>query len=248
MAETNKTALVTGASRGIGRSIALRLAADGYTVIVNYNGSKSAAEAVVQEICDNGGTAECYQCSVADFTKTEEMIQYIIAKYQRLDVLVNNAGITKDGLMMKMSESDFDDVLDTNLKGAFNCIRHASRQMLKQRSGRIISMSSVVGLSGNAGQVNYAASKAGIIGITKSAAKELASRGITVNAVAPGYVDTEMTSVLSDSVKEKVLSQIPLNKMGSTEDIANAVAFLASGQASYITGQVLSVDGGMSIM
>ena len=167
--------------------------------------------------------------------------------YKKIDILVNNAGVTKDGLMMKMSEEDFDKVLSVNLKGTFNCIRHVSRQMLKQRSGRIINMSSVVGLAGNAGQVNYAASKAGVIGVTKSAAKELASRGITVNAIAPGYIDTDMTSVLSDSVKEGILSAIPLGRMGSVKDIADMAVFLASDRASYITGQVISVDGGMNI-
>ena len=242
-----KIALVTGASRGIGREIALELAAEGATVIVNYNGSRDRAEEVVSTIEENGGKAECYGCSVADFAKTEEMIQYIIKTHGAIDILVNNAGITKDGLLMKMSEKDFDDVLDTNLKGAFNCVKHVSRQMLKQKSGRIINMSSVIGIAGNAGQANYAASKAGIIGITKSAAKELGSRGITVNAIAPGYIDTEMTQCLSDAVKEKVLEQIPLKRMGTTKDIAQMAVFLASDKGSYITGQVLSIDGGMNI-
>lgn len=242
-----KIALVTGASRGIGREIALELAAEGATVIVNYNGSIGKAEEVVNTIKENGGNAEIYGCSVADYTKTEEMIQYIIKTYGALDILVNNAGITKDGLLMKMSETDFDSVIDINLKGAFNCLKHVSRQMLKQKSGRIINMSSVVGLAGNAGQVNYAASKAGIIGITKSAARELASRGITVNAIAPGYIDTEMTQDLSDAVKEKVLEQIPLRRMGNTKDVAQMVVFLASEKGSYITGQVISIDGGMNI-
>jgi len=242
-----KIALVTGASRGIGREIALELAAEGATVIVNYNGSKDKADEVVETIKGNGGVAECFGCSVSDFVKTEEMIQYIIKTYGALDILVNNAGITKDGLLMKMSEADYDDVLDTNLKGTFNCVKHVSRQMLKQKSGRIINMSSVVGIAGNAGQVNYSASKAGIIGITKSAARELGSRGITVNAIAPGYIDTEMTQSLSDTVKEKVLEQIPLRKMGTTQDIAQMVVFLASDKGSYITGQIISIDGGMNI-
>lgn len=242
-----KVALVTGASRGIGREIAISLANEGATVIVNYNGSKEKAEAVVDEIIKAGGKAESIGCSVADFTGVENMISSITEKYGKIDILVNNAGITRDGLLMKMSESDYDDVISTNLKGTFNCVRHVSRQMLKQRSGRIINISSVVGLSGNAGQANYASSKAGIIGLTKSAAKELASRGITVNAVAPGYVDTEMTQVLSDAVRENVLAQIPMKRMGNTKDIANVVVFLASDMAAYVTGQVLSVDGGMHI-
>lgn len=243
----DKVALVTGASRGIGREIAIGLANEGATVIVNYNGSKEKAEAVVDEIIKAGGKAESIGCSVADFTGVENMISSVTEKYGKIDILVNNAGITRDGLLMKMSESDYDDVISTNLKGTFNCVRHVSRQMLKQRSGRIINISSVVGLSGNAGQANYASSKAGIIGLTKSAAKELASRGITVNAVAPGYVDTEMTQVLSDAVRENVLAQIPMKRMGNTKDIANVVVFLASDMAAYVTGQVLSVDGGMHI-
>ena len=242
-----KVALVTGAGRGIGRAIAKALAKEGATVIVNYGGNEVAAQETVDSIVADGGSAEKYKCDVSDFAAVGEMIQYVVEKYKKLDILVNNAGITKDGLMMKMSEEDFDSVLAVNLKGTFNCIRNVSRQMLKQRSGRIINMSSVVGLAGNAGQVNYAASKAGVIGVTKSAAKELASRGITVNAIAPGYIDTDMTSVLSDSVKETVLSAIPLGRMGAVEDIAEMAVFLASDKASYITGQVISVDGGMNI-
>lgn len=242
-----KVALVTGAGRGIGRAIAKALAKEGATVIVNYGGNEAAAQETVDSIATDGGSAEKYKCDVSDFAAVGEMIQYVVEKYKKLDILVNNAGITKDGLMMKMSEEDFDSVLAVNLKGTFNCIRNVSRQMLKQRSGRIINMSSVVGLAGNAGQVNYAASKAGVIGVTKSAAKELASRGITVNAIAPGYIDTDMTSVLSDSVKETVLSAIPLGRMGAIEDIAEMAVFLASDKASYITGQVISVDGGMNI-
>ena len=242
-----KVALVTGAGRGIGRAIAKALAKEGATVIVNYGGNEAAAQETVDSITTDGGSAEKYKCDVSDFAAVGEMIQYVVEKYKKLDILVNNAGITKDGLMMKMSEEDFDSVLAVNLKGTFNCIRNVSRQMLKQRSGRIINMSSVVGLAGNAGQVNYAASKAGVIGVTKSAAKELASRGITVNAIAPGYIDTDMTSVLSDSVKETVLSAIPLGRMGAVEDIAEMAVFLASDKASYITGQVISVDGGMNI-
>ena len=242
-----KIALVTGASRGIGRQIAKTLAAKGATVIVNYNGSAAKAEEAVQEIREAGGIAEAVQCKVSDFNSSKEMLDGIVAKYGRLDILVNNAGITRDNLVMKMSEEDFDAVIQTNLKGVFNCIHHISRQMLKQRSGRIINISSVSGVLGNAGQANYSASKAGIIGLTKSAAREFASRGITVNAVAPGFIRTEMTAVLSDKVKDTACAQIPLGKFGEPEDIAEAVAFLASDEARYITGQVINVDGGMAM-
>lgn len=240
-----KVALVTGASRGIGKEIACKLAREGAKVIINYNGSKEKAEAVKSEIEAAGGQAEVYQCDVSDYTACETFIQTVIKEEGSLDILVNNAGITKDGLLMKMSEEDFDKVLDTNLKGAFNTIRFASRQMLRQKGGRIINMSSVVGVSGNAGQANYAASKAGVIGLTKAAARELASRGITVNAIAPGFIETDMTDVLSDKVKEASEAQIPLGHFGKPEDVAAAAAFLASEEAGYITGQVLHVDGGM---
>ncbi|MCI5494526.1 MAG: 3-oxoacyl-[acyl-carrier-protein] reductase [Lachnospiraceae bacterium] len=243
----NKTALVTGASRGIGRQIAISLAAEGAFVIVNYNGSKERAEQVVREITENGGKAAAVCCNVADNDACEEMVKNLIAEYGRVDILVNNAGITRDNLLMKMSEQEFDDVINTNLKGAFHTIRHLSRYFLKQRSGRIINISSVSGITGNAGQANYSASKAGVIGLTKSVARELASRGITANAVAPGMVDTEMTEVLSDSIKEQMLAQIPLRRIGNPQDIADAVVFLASDKASYITGQVLTVDGGMTM-
>ena len=244
---TGKVTLVTGASRGIGRQIALTLAGYGATVIVNYNGSAAKAEEVVNEITANGGMAESMQCSVSDVEKSKEMIDGIVKKYGRLDILVNNAGITKDNLIMKMSEDDFDAVIATNLKGAFNCIKHVSRQMLKQRGGRIINISSVSGVMGNAGQANYCASKAGIIGLTKSVARELGSRGITSNAVAPGFIRTEMTDVLPEDVKKAMGEQIPLKHFGETKDIAEAVAFLASDEAAYITGQVLHVDGGMAM-
>lgn len=242
---TGKIALVTGAGRGIGREIAKTLAGLGAFVVINYNGSEAAAKAVEAEIVENGGQACCYQCNVADHDKVKEMITFIVKTYKRLDIVVNNAGITKDTLMMAMSEDDFDAVIDVNLKGAFNCIKHAARPMLKQRSGRIVNISSVVGRAGNAGQANYAASKAGIIGLTMSAAKELGSRGITVNAVAPGFIETEMTDVLSEDVKAAIIKNIPLQTLGSTKDVANAVAFLVSDEARYITGQTISVDGGM---
>ena len=244
---TGKVALVTGAGRGIGRQIALTLAAQNAFVIVNYNGSKDKAEETVSEIKAAGGDAVSYKCNVSDFEECQQMITAIIKEYKHIDILVNNAGITRDGLIMKMSEDDYDAVLDTNLKGTFNTIRHMSRYFLRQKSGRIINISSVSGILGNAGQANYSASKAGVIGLTKAVARELASRGITVNAVAPGFVDTDMTDALSDSAKENLISQIPLGRTGKPQDIANAVLFLASDAAGYITGQVLSVDGGMAI-
>lgn len=244
---TGKIAVVTGASRGIGRAIALKLASEGAAVIVNYNGSEEKALEVKQEIEAAGGRADIYQCDVSDYGKCEGFIAEIIKEYGQIDILVNNAGITRDGLLMKMSEEDFDKVLETNLKGAFNTIRFASRQMLKQRKGRIINMASVVGVTGNAGQANYAASKAGIIGLTKAAARELASRGVTVNAIAPGFIETDMTKILPEKVKEATVSQIPLGKFGQVEHVAAAAAFLASEEAEYITGQVLHVDGGMAM-
>ena len=244
---TGKNALVTGAGRGIGKAIALERAAKGAFVIVNYNGSKEAAEQTVAEIKAAGGDAIAYQCSVSDYEACGAMITALIKEYAHIDILVNNAGITRDGLLMKMSEEDFDAVINTNLKGCFNTIRHMSRYFLKQRAGKIINISSVSGILGNAGQANYSASKAGVIGLTKAVARELASRGINVNAVAPGFVETDMTDALSDSVKENLKSQIPLGKIGHPQDIAKAVAFLASPDANYITGQVLSVDGGMAI-
>lgn len=244
---TGKNALVTGAGRGIGKAIALELVAKGAFVIVNYNGSKEAAEQTVAEIKAAGGDAIAYQCSVSDYEACGAMITALIKEYAHIDILVNNAGITRDGLLMKMSEEDFDAVINTNLKGCFNTICHMSRYFLKQRAGKIINISSVSGILGNAGQANYSASKAGVIGLTKAVARELASRGINVNAVAPGFVETDMTDALSDSVKENLKSQIPLGKIGHPQDIAKAVAFLASPDANYITGQVLSVDGGMAI-
>lgn len=242
-----KVAVVTGASRGIGREIAIKMASLGATVVINYNGSKEKAEEVLQQIETAGQKAVIKKCDVSDFAQCEAFFKEVVKELGRVDILINNAGITKDDLLMKMSEEAFDQVIQVNLKGTFNCIRFVSRQMLKQRSGRIINMSSVVGVLGNAGQVNYAASKAGVIGITKSAARELASRGITVNAIAPGFIQTEMTDVLTEAVKEASAAQIPLGHFGTTQDVANAAAFLASDEAAYITGQVLHIDGGMAI-
>lgn len=242
-----KVAVVTGASRGIGRAIACAMAAEGAAVAINYNGSEERALEVKQEIEAAGGKAEIFQCNVSDFAACEAFIKKVLDTFGRIDILVNNAGITKDGLLMKMSEEDYDAVLNTNLKGTFNCIRFVARQMIRQKSGRIVNMASVSGVLGNAGQANYAASKAGVIGLTKSAARELASRGITVNAIAPGFINTEMTAVLSDKVKEGAVSQIPLGTFGEPEDIAQAAVFLASEKARYITGQVLCVDGGMAM-
>ena len=240
-------AVVTGASRGIGKAIAKELAAQGATVVINYNGSEAKADEVKHEIVEKGGCAQCMQCNVADYEGCEAFIKAVIEQFGRIDILVNNAGITKDGLLMRMSEKDFSDVIDVNLTGTFHCIRFASRQMMKQRSGKIINISSVSGILGNAGQANYAASKAGVIGLTKTIARELGSRGITVNAIAPGFVDTEMTEVLSEELKESACKQIILGRFGKPEDIANAAVFLASDKADYITGQVISVDGGMNV-
>lgn len=243
---TDKVALVTGASGGIGRGISLALAQLGAIVLVNYNGSEEKAQAVVEEIIQQGGRSEAIRCNVSDYTACGEMTQKLLEKYGRIDILVNNAGITRDKLIIGMSEEDYDRVLDTNLKGAFNTIRHTARSFIKQRSGRIINITSVVGITGNAGQANYAASKAGMIGLTKSMAKELGSRGVCVNAVAPGFIDTDMTRVLSDNVKKAITDNIPLGRIGSVEDVAQVVAFLAGPGGDYITGQVISVDGGMA--
>lgn len=244
---TGKVALVTGAGRGIGREIARTLAASGATVIVNYNGSKECAEAVVAEIVQSGGCAEAIQCNVSDFAASEAFVKEVLDKYKKVDILVNNAGVTSDNLIMRMTEADYDAVLDTNLKGAFNMIRHLSRSFIKQRSGKIINISSVSGVLGNAGQANYSASKAGLIGLTKSVAREFASRGINVNAVAPGFIDTDMTKDMTEEAKKTLSSMIPMGKMGSTKNIADLVLFLAGEHADYITGQVICVDGGMCI-
>ncbi len=242
---TEKVALVTGASRGIGRAIALELAKEGADIVVNYAGNKERAEEVVKEIEEMGRKAISIQADVSDETSVKKMIKDTIKEFNRLDILVNNAGITKDNLIMRMKEKDFDDVINTNLKGVFLCTKAVSRQMMKQRYGRIINMASIVGVSGNPGQANYVAAKAGVIGLTKSTAKELASRNILVNAVAPGFISTDMTAELTNEQKEAMLKMIPLAKLGQPEDIARVVRFLASDDSSYMTGQTLNVDGGM---
>ncbi len=240
-----KNAVVTGASRGLGRAIALKLAELGANVILNYRSSANSVEEVVKAIEEKGVKALAVQGDVSSFEDAKNIIDAAVNNFGSIDILVNNAGITKDGLLMRMKEEDFDNVIEVNLKGVFNCTRHAVPIMMKQRRGRIINISSVVGLAGNAGQANYAAAKAGIIGFTKSTAKEIASRGITVNAIAPGFIQTDMTDVLSDKVKETIMNNIPLKKLGEPEDVAETTAFLASPAAKYITGQVISVDGGM---
>ena len=242
---SGKVALVTGGSRGIGRAIAIRLAAEGAKVAVNYAGNTAAAEEVKAIIEKQGGTAHLIQADVSDASAACEMVERIHAELGGLDILVNNAGITRDTLLIRMKDEDFDAVIGTNLKGVYACTKAAARIMTKQRSGRIVNLSSVVGEIGNIGQTNYAAAKAGVIGFTKAAAKEFAARGITVNAVAPGFIDTDMTAVLKDSIREKLIENIPLGALGKPEHVADAVIFLVSDAASYITGQTLNVDGGM---
>ena len=242
-----KIALVTGASRGIGRAIALQLADEGAKVAINFAGNTAKAEEVKAEIESKGGEALLVQADVASSEAVDEMIKKVTDAWGKIDILVNNAGITRDGLLMRMKDTDFDDVISTNLKGVYNCTKAVSKLMIKQRNGRIVNMASIVAITGNAGQTNYAAAKAGIIGFSKSAAKEFAARGITVNVVAPGFIETDMTAVLSDNIKETMLKDIPLGRVGKPEDIAQAVKFLVSDEAAYITGQVLRVDGGMSM-
>ena len=241
----NKVVLVTGGSRGIGRAVALACAREGANVIINYAGNAKAAQEVVEKITDMGRRALAVQADVSKSEDVERLVQEALDDFGRIDVLVNNAGITRDNLIMRMKEEDWDAVLATNLKGVFLCTKAVTKGMMKQRSGRVINMTSVVGVMGNAGQANYAAAKAGVIGLTKATAKELASRGITVNAIAPGFINSEMTEVLSENVKEAMVKVIPLGKMGEAEDVAEATVFLASDSARYITGQVLHVDGGM---
>lgn len=245
MTLVGKVALVTGGSRGIGRAVALKLAENGADVAINYAGNTAAAEEVKAAIEKLGRKAMLVQGSVADTDGVQSLVNQVVKELGRLDILINNAGITRDGLLMRMKEADWDAVLETNLKGVFNCSKAVMRTMMKQKSGRIVNMASVVGEMGNAGQANYAAAKAGVIGFTKSLAKEVASRGITVNAVAPGFIATDMTKVLTDDQKEEMARSIPLGRAGQPEDVANAVLFLVSDEAAYITGQVLNVDGGM---
>lgn len=240
-----KVALVTGASRGIGRAIALELARAGAGVVINYAGSEGAAREVVQEIEGMNRKGMMIRANVAQAKEVDEMVKEAISNFGKIDILVNNAGITRDNLLMRMKEEEFDEVISINLKGVFNCIKAVTRPMMKARGGRIINISSVVGVMGNPGQVNYVSAKAGVIGMTKSVARELAARNITVNAVAPGFIETDMTAVLAEETRQNLMGQIPLQRLGKPEDIAYVVKFLASKEAAYLTGQVLHVDGGM---
>lgn len=247
MSLTGKTALVTGGSRGIGRAICIELARQGAGVAVNYAGNEAAALETVAACRALGGEAFALRADVADGAACDAMVKEVLARFGRLDILVNNAGVTRDGLMPMMRDPDWDAVLDTNLKGAFHCIRAAYKPMMKQRGGRIVNVASIVGLRGNAGQANYAASKGGLIALTKSVAKELAGRNVTANAVAPGFITTDMTDALPEKAREAMLAAIPLGRLGAPEDVAHAVAFFAGEEAGYVTGQVLCVDGGMAV-
>jgi 3-oxoacyl-[acyl-carrier protein] reductase len=240
-----KVALITGGSRGIGRAIALQLAAAGAFIYINFNKSEAASLDTMKMAEAAGGKGKIYRCDVSDFAAAREMIKYIITEKDRIDILINNAGISIDGLLVRMKENDWDRMMNTNLKGAFNCCQAVTRQMMKQRWGRIVNITSVVAQAGNAGQSGYASSKAGIIGLTKSLAKELGSRNICINAIAPGFIETDMTLSLTDTDKQKVLEQIPVGRLGKPEDVAGIVSFLVSEQGSYITGQVIGVNGGL---
>lgn len=240
-----KVALVTGGSRGIGKSIALSLAKNGANVVVNYSGNEEAAQKVVEEITAYGVKAICFKANVSSSDEVVALVKHTVDEFGSIDILVNNAGITRDGLLLRMKDADWDAVIDTNLKGVFNCIKAAAKFMTRQRNGRIINISSVVGQIGNPGQMNYVAAKAGVLGLTKTAAKELASRNITVNAIAPGFIETDMTNELNEQIRNSMLSNIPLQSFGQPEDIANAVVFLATDASRYITGQTINVDGGL---
>lgn len=242
---TGKTAIVTGASRGIGAQIARKLAGAGAKIVVNYSGSQEKAEAVVAEIQAGGGEAIAVKANVSDAEAVKAMVDEAMNAFGSVDILVNNAGITRDNLMMRMKDDEWDDVINTNLKGVFICTKAVTRQMMKQRSGRIVNISSIVGVMGNAGQANYVAAKAGVIGLTKTTARELASRGITANAIAPGFITTDMTDKLNEDIQKSMLAQIPLGRFGEAEEVAKAALFLASDEASYMTGQTLHLDGGM---
>ena len=244
---SGKTAIVTGGGRGIGRAVCLELAKGGANVVLCYAGNEIAANDTVAACEALGAKALAIRCNVADAGEVKALVDTAVKTFGRVDILVNNAGITRDGLLMTMKEEDFDAVLNTNLKGTFLCMKAVARTMMRQRYGRIVNLSSVVGLRGNAGQVNYAASKAGVVGMTKSLAKELASRNVTVNAVAPGFIETDMTAAMPEAAKTATLASIPMQRLGAAEDVARAVAFLASDEAAYITGQVLAIDGGMSM-
>lgn len=243
----NKTVLVTGGSRGIGRAIALAMAEEGANVAVLFAGNRAAADQTAAEIAEKGVKVAVYQCDVASCAETENTVKAILEEFGQVDILVNNAGIVRDGLLLRMKEEDFDAVLNTNLKGAYHMIRHLYSHMMRRKSGRIINISSVVGLMGNAAQANYAAAKAGLVGLTKSTAKELASRGVTCNAIAPGYIQSDMTDALPEKAKEAISSQIPMKHTGLPQDVANLAVFLAGPGASYITGEVIRVDGGLAM-